>query len=57
MTGNIALDEPDITRERRSPDLRLDATWENGVEHSGSRCFADMEEVTGATLSRPPSRL
>jgi hypothetical protein len=33
--------------------LRLVATWENGVWHSGSRCFADTEEVTGSNPVAP----
>ena len=33
--------------------VRLDATWENGVLHSGSRCFADTEEVTGSNPVAP----
>jgi len=28
-------------------------TWENGVEHSGSRWFADTEEVTGSNPVAP----
>jgi hypothetical protein len=33
--------------------LRSDATWGNGVEHSGSRGFADTEEVTGSNPVAP----
>jgi hypothetical protein len=28
-------------------------TWENGVEHSGSLCFADTEGVTGSNPVAP----
>jgi hypothetical protein len=35
------------------PGLRSEVTWENGVEHSGSRCFADTEEVTGSNPVAP----
>jgi hypothetical protein len=35
------------------PGLRSGATWENGVEHSGSLCFADTEEVTGSNPVAP----
>src|SRR5215217_8681323 len=28
------------------PRLRLGVAWENGFQHSGSRWFADTEEVT-----------
>ena len=35
--------------------LRSDPTWENGVEHSGSRGFADTEEVTGSNPVAPTS--
>ena len=30
-----------------------EATWENSVEHSGSLCFADTEEVTGSNPVAP----
>jgi hypothetical protein len=32
-------------------------TWENGVEHSGSLCFADTEEVTGSNPVAPTTVL
>jgi hypothetical protein len=38
------------------PHLRSEPTWENGVEHSGSRCFADTEEVTGSNPVAPTAR-
>jgi hypothetical protein len=39
--------------ERFLRRLRSAATWENGVEHSGSLCFADTEEVTGSNPVAP----
>jgi hypothetical protein len=33
--------------------LRSEATWENGAWHSGSRWFADTEEVTGSDPVAP----
>ena len=33
--------------------LRLEVTWENGSWHSGSRGFADTEEVTGSNPVAP----
>src|SRR5215216_1404369 len=33
--------------------LRSEVTWENGSEHSGSLCFADMEEDGGSTPPAP----
>ena len=33
--------------------LRSKVTWENGVEHSGSRGFADTEGVTGSNPVAP----
>jgi hypothetical protein len=38
------------------PHLRLAATWDNGVEHSGFLCFADTEEVTGSNPVAPTSK-
>ena len=35
------------------PPRRSKPTRENGVEHSGSRCFADTEEVTGSNPVAP----
>ena len=32
---------------------KCDLTWENGSEHSGSRGFADTEEVTGSNPVAP----
>jgi hypothetical protein len=37
------------------PHLRLAATWDNGVEHSGFLCFADTEGVTGSIPVAPTS--
>jgi hypothetical protein len=37
--------------------LRSEPTWENGVEHSGSRWFADTEEVTGSNPVAPTTPL
>jgi hypothetical protein len=36
--------------------LRLDVTWENGSEHSGSRGFADTEGVTGSNPVAPTGK-
>jgi hypothetical protein len=36
--------------------LRSGVTWENGVEHSGSRGFADTEGVTGSNPVAPTSK-
>jgi hypothetical protein len=38
------------------PHLRLAATWDNGVEHSGFLCFADTEEVTGSNPVAPTNK-
>jgi hypothetical protein len=38
------------------PPLRSEATWENGVEHSGSRGFADTEGVTGSNPVAPTTQ-
>jgi hypothetical protein len=35
------------------PRLRSKTTWENGVEHGGSRWFADTEEDGGSTPPVP----
>jgi hypothetical protein len=35
------------------PGLRWEVTWENGSWHSGSRWFADTEEVTGSNPVAP----
>ena len=35
------------------PHRRSAVTWENGVEHSGSRGFADTEEDGGSTPPAP----
>ena len=35
------------------PHQRSEVTWDNGVEHSGSRGFADTEEVTGSNPVAP----
>jgi hypothetical protein len=37
------------------PRRRSEVTWENGVEHSGSLCFADTEGVTGSNPVAPTS--
>jgi hypothetical protein len=36
--------------------LRSAPTWENGVEHSGSRWFADTEGVTGSNPVAPTNK-
>ena len=33
--------------------LRSEVSWGNGVEHSGSQCFADTEGVTGSNPVAP----
>jgi hypothetical protein len=38
------------------PPLRSEATWENGVYHSGSRGFADTEGVTGSNPVAPTNK-
>ena len=35
----------------------MEVTWENGSWHSGSRCFADTEEVTGSNPVAPTTVL
>jgi hypothetical protein len=35
---------------------RSEPTWGNGVEHSGSRWFADTEEVTGSNPVAPTTK-
>jgi hypothetical protein len=52
-SGSMQLRREALKESVSLAPLRSKATWENGVEHSGSRGFADTEEVTGSNPVAP----